>query len=118
MNSRISAITLWLGFAAGMAATVASGAVFDGAAKQTATYGGIVLSLAAGSTIARRDPIKTFLRKRSTLWFLFVFNLLVALSAAVDLDGVQAITTVVGMGVVSCGAGFGLLKSRGIHQRA
>ncbi|MBR7833116.1 hypothetical protein KDL01_07565 [Actinospica durhamensis] len=118
MNARISSILQWLGFAAGMAATVGAGSVLDGTGKQAATFGGILLSLAAGTALAKRDPIKSFLRRRSTLWFLFVFNLLVAVSAGFALEGAQGITAVVGMGVVSLGAAFGLVKGRGVHQHA
>jgi hypothetical protein len=53
---------------------------------------------------------------RPVLWFLFLFNLLVALVAGLTLDGSQGIATSVGMGVVALGAGAGLFLKR--EQRA
>jgi len=57
---------------------------------------------------------------RPVLWFLFVFNLAVAVSAGfglgvdvtsqdIHLDGMQQIMTSAGMGVVALGAGASLL---------
>ncbi|MFB8180508.1 hypothetical protein ACFC8N_31595 [Streptomyces sp. NPDC055966] len=46
------------------------------------------------------------------LWFLFLFNGAVAAFCAVAADGVQGVMAAVGMGLVSLGAGFGLLPSR------
>ncbi|MFF2129511.1 hypothetical protein ACFVW1_29885 [Streptomyces olivochromogenes] len=113
MKSLLSSIVLWSLFLVGLSATVASGAVLDGTQKDVATYGGIALSLVAGSRIAKKDPIKSFLSSRPVLWFLFLFNGVVAAAAGLALDGVQGITAAAGMGLVSLGAGFGLLQSRG-----
>ncbi|MET7895656.1 hypothetical protein [Streptomyces mirabilis] len=113
MKSLLSSIVLWSLFLVGLSATVASGAVLDGTQKDVATYGGIALSLVAGSRIAKKDPIKSFLSSPPVLWFLFLFNGVVAAVAAFALDGVQGITAAAGMGLVSLGAGFGLLQSRG-----
>ncbi|MEU8687768.1 hypothetical protein [Streptomyces sp. NPDC048665] len=46
------------------------------------------------------------------LWFLFLFNGAVAAFCAVAVDGAQGVMAAVGMGLVSLGAGFGLLPSR------
>ncbi|MET7780150.1 hypothetical protein ABZU94_34120 [Streptomyces mirabilis] len=113
MKSLLSSIVLWSLFLVGLSATVASGAVLDGTQKDVATYSGIALSLVAGSRIAKKDPIKSFLSSPPVLWFLFLFNGVVAAVAAFALDGVQGITAAAGMGLVSLGAGFGLLQSRG-----
>ncbi|MFD7001944.1 hypothetical protein ACFWA5_38255 [Streptomyces mirabilis] len=117
MKSLLSSIVLWSLFLVGLSATVASGAVLDGTQKDVATYGGIALSLVAGSRIAKKDPIKSFLSSRPVLWFLFLFNGVVAAAAGLALDGVQGITAAAGMGLVSLGAGFGLLQSRGTRTR-
>ncbi|KAF5996185.1 hypothetical protein [Streptomyces sp. WAC00263] len=117
MKSLLSSIVLWSLFLVGLSATVASGSVLDGTQKDVATYGGIALSLLAGSRIAKKDPIKSFLSSRPVLWFLFLFNGVVAAAAGFALDGVQGITAAAGMGLVSLGAGFGLLQSRGTRNR-
>ncbi|MCX4610219.1 hypothetical protein [Streptomyces mirabilis] len=117
MKSLLSSIVLWSLFLVGLSATVASGSVLDGTQKDVATYGGITLSLLAGSRIAKKDPIKSFLSSRPVLWFLFLFNGVVAVAAGFALDGVQGITAAAGMGLVSLGAGFGLLQSRGTRNR-
>ncbi|GHD79036.1 hypothetical protein GCM10010317_099180 [Streptomyces mirabilis] len=117
MKSLLSSIVLWSLFLVGLSATVASGAVLDGTQKDVATYCGIALSLVAGSRIAKKDPIKSFLSSRPVLWFLFLFNGVVAAAAGFALDGVQGITAAAGMGLVSLGAGFGLLQSRGTRNR-
>ncbi|UGQ12009.1 hypothetical protein LO772_35545 [Yinghuangia sp. ASG 101] len=60
--------------------------------------------------------MKSLLANKPALWFLFLFNLVVALLASVAVDGAQGVMTGVGMGVVSVGAGVALLAGRG--QRA
>ncbi|XES00672.1 hypothetical protein HEP87_60520 [Streptomyces sp. S1D4-11] len=117
MKSLLSSIVLWSLFLVGLSATVASGAVLDGTQKDVATYGAIALSLVAGSRIAKKEPIKSFLSSRPVLWFLFLFNAGVAAAAGFVLDGVQGITAAAGMGLVSLGAGFGLLQSRKTKSR-
>lgn len=52
------------------------------------------------------------------LWFLFLFNLAVAVVAPFAIDGAQGVMTAVGMGVVAIGAGLGLLKSRKASAQA
>ncbi|MET9761712.1 hypothetical protein ABZ016_22060 [Streptomyces sp. NPDC006372] len=116
MKSLLASIALWLVFVVGLAAGVASGAVLDGTAKDLATYGGIAVSLVAGSRIARKEPIKSFLGSRPVLWFLFLFNGAVAAFCGVAVEGTQGIMAAVGMGVVSLGAGLGLLQKRAKPQ--
>jgi hypothetical protein len=58
------------------------------------------------------NALKSMSSARPVLWFLFLFNLLVAIAAGVGLHGVQQITTSAGMGVVALGAGAGLLLRR------
>lgn len=60
--------------------------------------------------------MKALLSSRPALWFLFLFNLSVAAVAPFAVDGTQGLLTSAGMGVVSLGAGAGLLRSR--TQRA
>lgn len=62
--------------------------------------------------------MKALLSSRPVLWFLFLFNLVVAAVAPFAVDGAQGIATAVGMGVVSLGAGSALLKGRGQAQQA
>ncbi|MDX6315994.1 MAG: hypothetical protein QOF44_5458 [Streptomyces sp.] len=57
--------------------------------------------------------MKSLLSSRPVLWFLFLFNLVVALAAPFVVDGAQGIATSVGMGVVALGAGLGLRKGSG-----
>lgn len=56
--------------------------------------------------------VKSLLSSRPALWFLFLFNLAVAVVAAFALNGAQQVMTCVGMGVVSLGAGVSLLRGR------
>jgi hypothetical protein len=60
--------------------------------------------------------MKALLSSRPVLWFLFLFNLTVALAAPLIDDSAQGIATSLGMAIVSVGAGLGLLKGR--KQRA
>ncbi|MFI6341251.1 hypothetical protein [Streptomyces sp. NPDC050535] len=60
--------------------------------------------------------MKSLLSSRPVLWFLFLFNLVVALAAPFVVDGAQGIATSIGMGVVSLGAGLGLRKGGGRQQ--
>ncbi|MGW0581046.1 hypothetical protein ACWD25_35040, partial [Streptomyces sp. NPDC002920] len=65
---------LWTFFAAGLVASTGAGAVLDGTQKNVATAVGGVVSLLAGSRIAKKPRIKAFLSRPGTLWFLFLFN--------------------------------------------
>jgi hypothetical protein len=60
--------------------------------------------------------MKALLSSSPALWFLFLFNLAVAAIAPFAIDGTQGLMTSAGMGIVSLGAGTGLLRSR--EQRA
>ncbi|MFI9170960.1 hypothetical protein [Streptomyces lincolnensis] len=55
--------------------------------------------------------MKSLLSSKPALWFLFLFNLLVAAAAPFVVDGTQGVLTAVGMGVVSLGAGVTLLRN-------
>ncbi|MEY9993106.1 hypothetical protein ABIE67_005138 [Streptomyces sp. V4I8] len=61
--------------------------------------------------------MKALLSSRPVLWFLFLFNAVVAAAAPFVVDGTQGIMSAVGMGVVSLGAGAGLVRGRG-HRKA
>jgi hypothetical protein len=54
--------------------------------------------------------MKTLLSSRPVLWFLFLFNISVAVIAPFAVDGAQGVATGVGMGVVSLGAAVALLR--------
>ncbi|MDQ0908844.1 hypothetical protein QFZ22_004829 [Streptomyces canus] len=56
--------------------------------------------------------MKTLLSSTPVLWFLFLLNLVVAAAAPFVVEGVQGVMTAVGMGVVSLGAGVGLLRGQ------
>ncbi|MEI5524808.1 hypothetical protein WB401_14480 [Streptomyces brasiliscabiei] len=60
--------------------------------------------------------MKALLGSKPVLWFLFLFNLVVAAAAPFVVDGAQGVATAVGMGVVSLGAGVSLLRGRGQDQ--
>jgi len=100
----------WLAFAAGLAACVGSGAVLHGGAQHAATYGGIAVSLVAGTMVMREEPVKSWLSARPVLWFLFLFNGAVAVGAGLFVHGSQGVLTAIGMGLVAIGAGSGLLR--------
>ncbi|MFI5967027.1 hypothetical protein ACIA8J_33345 [Streptomyces asoensis] len=57
--------------------------------------------------------MKALLSSRPVLWFLFLFNLVVAAAAPFVVDGAQGVLTAAGMGAVSLGAGAGLVRDRG-----
>jgi hypothetical protein len=59
--------------------------------------------------------MKSLLSSRPVLWFLFSFNLVVAVAAGLVVDGTQGIATSAGMGVVALGAGVALLTGRARH---
>ncbi|MEH0576958.1 MULTISPECIES: hypothetical protein [Streptomyces] len=62
--------------------------------------------------------MKALLSSRPVLWFLFLFNLVLAAVAPFAVDGSQGVLTAVGMGVVSLGAGAGLVRDRGKPARS
>jgi hypothetical protein len=104
-------IVLFLVFMAGIAASVASGQVLHGAPKQLAFYSGIAVSLVTSTILIRQQRVTAFLSSRPTLWFLFLFNGVVAVVCYFALDGVTRIAVTAVMGLVSLGAGAGLLRS-------
>ncbi|MFE7273657.1 hypothetical protein [Streptomyces sp. NPDC057623] len=59
--------------------------------------------------------MKALLSSRPVLWFLFLFNAVVAAAAPFVVDGAQSVATSVGMGVVSLGAGSALLRRRTVN---
>jgi hypothetical protein len=112
-------LSMWVLFVAGLIGCVDSRHLVHGTQPQhLVTFGGIALSLAAGSYVMRREPLKSWVKNRKVLWFLFLFNLAVAAAAPFLLPGSQGILTAVGMGIVSLGAGMGLLKCRASAPRA
>ena len=56
--------------------------------------------------------MKPLLASRPVLWFLFLFNLVVATAAPFVAHGPQSVLTGVGMGAVSLGAGISLFRTR------
>ena len=104
--------TQWLLFGAGIAACVGASHVLHGNAAHAASIGGIVVSLVFGTMVLRKEPIKSWLATRPVLWFLFLFNAAVAVGAGMFVHGAQGVGTAIGMGLVSIGAGTGLLRSR------
>ncbi len=74
----------------------------------------------------RKDNLmKSLIRSRPVLWFLFLFNAAVAVAVGVaghhlhlhghTLAGSQQIATAAGMGIVALGAGIGLLRRRPVQ---
>ena len=61
---------------------------------------------------SKGNILKSLLSSTPVLWFLFLFNLVVAVAAAFGLHGTQQIMTSAGVGVVALGAGAGLLQRR------
>ncbi|MER6122110.1 hypothetical protein ABT173_05340 [Streptomyces sp. NPDC001795] len=120
MKSLFSSVVLWLLFVAGLAAGAASGLLLDGTQKSVATYAGIAVALLTGTRIAQKPKIKAFLSTRPVLWFLFLFNGSVAAICYFAVDGVQGIMAAVSMGLVSLGAGGGLLAAgrKAVRARA
>jgi hypothetical protein len=55
------------------------------------------------------SALKSLSSSKPVLWFLFLFNLVVAVVAGFVLHGAQQLTTSAGMGAVALGAGAGLL---------
>ena len=112
VQSFVANLLLWSFFVAGIVAGTASGVVLDGTMKNAATYGGIAVSLLAGSRIAKQPTIKAFLSRPAVLWFLFLFNGGAATVCYFIMDGTQGIMAAAGLGLVSLGAAGGLIASR------
>jgi hypothetical protein len=104
----------WVAFVAGLAACVGASHIHSlhGNSAHVVSYAGILVSLVFGTLVARKEPLKSWLATRPVLWFLFVFNGAVAVGAGLFVHGAQGIGTAIGMGLVSIGAGTGLLRSK------
>ena len=76
-------LSMWVLFVAGLIGCVDSRHFVHATQHQHLIHnlGGIALSLAAGSYVMRREPLKSWLKTRKVMWFLFLFNLAVALVA-------------------------------------
>ncbi len=72
----------------------------------------VIISLIAGSLLARREPIKSFLARKSVLWFLFLFNCTAGVLIYLFVDGMQGLLTAIGLCVVGLGSGSGLVFGR------
>jgi hypothetical protein len=111
VKSLLSPLLIWLLFLAGLVGCAGARFVLHGAQHQhLVTLAGVGLSLVTGSLVARREPLRSWLRTRPVLWFLFLFNLGVALAVSFLVHGTQGIMAAVGLGVVALGAGVGLLR--------
>ncbi|MEU6352743.1 hypothetical protein ABZ896_26020 [Streptomyces sp. NPDC047072] len=62
--------------------------------------------------------MKKLLSAPPVLWFLFLFNLVVAVAAPFVVEGAQGVVTSAGMAVVSLGAAVNLLKLNGRAVRS
>jgi hypothetical protein len=103
----------WLLFLGGLVACAGARFVVHGAQHQhLVTLAGVGLSLVTGPLVMRREPLRSWLRTRPVLWFLFLFNLGVALAVSFLVHGTQGIMAAAGLGVVALGAGAGLLRRR------
>lgn len=60
----------------------------------------------------RRKTMKSLLSSRPVLWFLFTFNLVLALAAGIGMHGPTRVPTSLGMAAVALGAGAGLRRGR------
>ncbi|MGW1289989.1 hypothetical protein ACWD4N_41835 [Streptomyces sp. NPDC002586] len=112
VKSFVADLLLRSSFAAGLAAGMGAGAVFDGTEKNAAMSDGIAVSLVTGSRIAKKPRIKAFLSTRPVLWFLFLFSGAVAAVSCFTMDGAKGIATAAAMGLVALGAAGGLVASR------
>jgi hypothetical protein len=113
MKPLLSSLVTWLLFLGGLVACAGARFVVHGAQHQhLVTLAGVGLSLVTGSLVMRREPLRSWLRTRPVLWFLFLFNLGVALTVSFLVHGTQGIMAAVGLGVVALGAGVGLLRRR------
>jgi hypothetical protein len=60
--------------------------------------------------------MRSLLSSMPVLWFLFLFNAVVAAAAGFALHGTQQLMTSAGMGVVSLGAGARLFARRRLER--
>lgn len=104
-------ILLFLVFLAGLAASIGSGYVLHGADKQLAFYSGTGVAFVTSTVLMKQQRVRAFFAAKPTLWFLFLFNAVVAVGSLFALDGVPRIAVAAVMGLVSLGAAAGLLRS-------
>ena len=72
----------------------------------------VIVSLLTGVTLAKREPFRSFLARKSVNLFLFLFNGAAAAGAIVFVSGPQGLLAGIGLGVVSLAAGLGLILRR------
>jgi hypothetical protein len=113
MKSRLWSGLLWFLFVFGTTGAMSVSHFLHGTNLAMATVTMLVISTLAGSQLAKREPLKSLLASRKTQWFLFVVNLNAAVAVDLFVDGWQGIAAAAGLGVVSLGAGAGLLRRRG-----
>ena len=109
--SVFSLLLLFFVFMAGIAASIAAGEASDGTEKLLITVSGMVVAFVTSTILIRQQRVRDFLASRPVLWFLFLFNAGVAVGCYFALDGVKGIAVAAVMGLVSVGAGTGLLRS-------
>jgi hypothetical protein len=109
MKSRLWSCLLWFLFVFGVTGCLSVSHFLHGTNLTMATVTMLVISTLAGMALAKREPLKSLLASRKTQWFLFVVNLNAAVAAYIFIDGWQGILAAAGLGVVSLGAGAGLL---------
>ncbi|WP_232838849.1 hypothetical protein [Streptomyces geranii] len=113
MKKQLSIPTLlliFLVFLAGIAAAIAAGPLLEGSPKQVVTVCGTVVSFVTSTVLMKQRQVRDFLGSRPVLWFLFLFNALAAVGLYLFLDGAKGIMAAGVMGLVSIGAGTGLLR--------
>jgi hypothetical protein len=112
VKSRLLSLAMWVLFVAGLIGCVdARHLVHKTKYQHLVTFGGLALSLVGGSYVTRTEPLKSLLKTKAAMWFLFLFNLGAAVAAILLLHGSARIQAAAGLGTVSLGAGVGLLKS-------
>lgn len=109
--SVFSLLVLFFVFMAGIGASIAAGEVFEGAEKNLVLGSGTLVAFVTSTILMKQQRVRDFLGSRPVLWFLFLFNAGVAAGCYFLLDGTKGIAAAVGMGLVSLGAGSGLLRS-------
>jgi hypothetical protein len=118
VKSRLWSGLLWFLFVFGVTGCLSVSHFLDSTNLTMATVTMLVISTLAGAALAKREPLKSLLASRKTRWFLFVVNLNAAVAVSLFIDGWQGIAAAAGLGVVSLGAGAGLLRRRGNQKPA
>ncbi|MFF0817158.1 hypothetical protein ACFYVR_18660 [Rhodococcus sp. NPDC003318] len=112
MRSIVPHIVLTTLFTIAIIGTVFSPLAFDGTTLTAVKVGSILSSLLTGFLLARLEPVKSFLQRRSVQLFLFGFNAVAAVGAYLLLTGSDQIGAVIGLGSVSLMAAVGLVRTR------